>query len=226
MVETIQRMFVTLLSVALLAPAAFAEDADVANGEALFKTCVPCHGDTGGGLSLDDRDGVIYLAPSIAGLPQWYVDGQLIQFQKGERGAHAGDTQGLRMRPMSRALTVPGEPERSERLRVNVSAYIASLPTVAPPKTVDGDPERGKVLYTPCISCHGPEAQGNEAVKGPPLAHLNDWYVVNSLEKYKSGMRGGDQANQYGKIMRAMSMTLATDEAIRDVASYLRTLGN
>ena len=220
MVETMQRKFVTVLAIVALAPAAFAQEADLANGEALFKTCSPCHGDSGRGLTIDDRDGLIHLAPAIAGLPAWYVGSQLLKFQTGVRGAHPDDLEGLRMRPMSRALT-------GEEQRANVAAYVASLPVAALPSTVDGDPVKGKTLYTPCIACHGPEGQGNQALNGPPLTHMSDWYIVSSMEKFKTGQRGGDASKDpFAALMRPMAMTLTTDADVRDVAAYLRTLGN
>lgn len=220
MVEMIQRIFVTALWVAVVAPTALAQTANLEKGEALFKTCTPCHGSAGEGLTIPDRDGEIHLAPAIAGLPQWYVDVQLVKFKSGARGAHPQDMQGLRMRPMSRALF-------TDQDRVDVSAYVASLDGVTPPVTVDGDAARGKTLYTPCISCHGPEGQGNEAMKSPPLVNMSDWYVVSSMEKFKAGYRGYDASqDQSGVIMQAMANTLPTDQAVRDVAAYLRTLGN
>ena len=220
MVEMIQRIFVTALWVASVAPTALAQTADVVNGEALFKTCSPCHGSAGEGLSVPDRDGEIHLAPAIAGLPQWYVEAQLVKFQTGARGAHPEDMEGLRMRPMSRALT-------GDQQRVDVAAYVASLDGVTPPDTVDGDVARGKTLYTPCISCHGPEGQGNKAMNSPPLVNMSDWYVVSSMEKFKAGQRGGAASKDpTGALMRPMAMTLPTDQAVKDVAAYLRTLGN
>ena len=209
-----RRMFVTVALAALvIAPVSLAEGEDLARGEALFKTCVPCHGSDGGGNDYGK-------APTIAGLAQWYVEAQLLKFRSGARGAHPDDYQGLRMRPMSRAL-------RDEQSVTDVSAYIASLPPVVPEHTFEADAVKGKTLYTPCIACHGMEGQGNQALKGPPLTAISDWYLVESIGKFKSGLRGADpKKDPSGALMRPMAMTLADEQAIMDVVAYIRTLGN
>jgi cytochrome c oxidase subunit 2 len=196
-----------------LAPAVFAEGEDLARGEALYKTCTPCHGSAGEGTTLAN-------APSIAGLAQWYVESQLTKFQTGVRGAHPDDLDGLRMRPMSRALF-------GEQATKDVAAYVASMKPVASAHTVEGDADKGKTLYTPCIACHGPQGQGNPALNGSPLTNISDWYLVTAIEKFKNGQRGGDAAKDpTAALMRPMAMTLASDEAVRDVVAYIRTLGN
>ena len=210
--------FVAALAfVVSLGPAAFAEGEDLANGEAVFNTCVPCHGAVGQGTDLAS-------APAIAGLPQWYVEVQLDKFQNGARGAHPDDAEGLRMRPMSRSLM-----DRNGVLEAkvkDVAAYVASLPVVETPSTVEGDAEKGKALYTPCIACHGQAGQGSQPLGGPPLVGQSNWYLESSIHKFQSGVRGGDPSkDQSGAIMAAMSNTL-TDETIKDVIAYIRTLGN
>ena len=86
-------------------------------GEALFGTCVPCHGSDGAG---DQALG----APAIAGLPQWYITAQLQKYQASQRGANPFDTVGLRMKSMSMALDLEGDLE-------SVSEYVASMPGVS-----------------------------------------------------------------------------------------------
>lgn len=63
-------------------------------GRELFAACATCHGVQGEG-------NVSIQAPSIAALPAWYVEVQLLKFRTGARGAHPDDLEGLRMRPMS-----------------------------------------------------------------------------------------------------------------------------
>ncbi|MEE3332621.1 MAG: c-type cytochrome [Myxococcota bacterium] len=207
---------VALAFVVSLAPAAFAEGEDLANGEAVFNTCTPCHGAAGEGTDLAS-------APAIAGLPQWYVEVQLDKFQNGARGKHPDDVEGLRMRPMARSLM---DSKRFSAARVkDVAAYVASLPVVETPHTVEGNAENGKALYTPCIACHGQAGQGSQPLGGPPLVGQSDWYLESSIHKFQSGVRGGDPSkDQSGAIMAAMSNTL-TDDKIKDVIAYIRTLG-
>ena len=70
----------------------------VERGQALFDTCVPCHGANGQGNQ-------VLGAPAIAGLPQWYVEAQLEKYQTGWRGAHPMDTVGIRMKSMTSTST-------------------------------------------------------------------------------------------------------------------------
>lgn len=183
---------------------------DVARGEALFDTCVPCHGADGAG---SHRLG----APAIAGLPAWYVETQLANFKAGRRGYHAGDKTGLLMRPM--ASSVVGD----EDLRA-VAAYVASLPPVAPVDAGGGDAARGQTAYAVCLACHGADGMGNEQLKAPPIAHQADWYLVAQLEKFKNGQRGAGVGDVMGMQMRGMAATLPDDQAVRDVTAYIRTL--
>jgi cytochrome c553 len=190
---------------------------DLARGEVLYALCQQCHGADGAGNAMA-------LAPSIAGLPQWFVEAQLFKFREGGRGTHFDDLEGMRMRPMSMWLRRPDPPERPIDDITEVAAYVAAMPQASPEHTVHGDPEAGKAKYTPCIACHGVNGEGNEALKAPPLAGMSDWYQVRSLEKFKAGIRGTNPSNPQAMLMRPMSMTLADDQAIRDVVAYINTL--
>jgi cytochrome c553 len=198
-----------VLVVALPAAQAFAQDA--ARGKDLFALCAQCHGDRAEGNPET-------LAPSIAGLPQWFVVGQLQKFRSGGRGTHFDDISGMRMRPMSMWL-------RSDEDVANVAAYVASLPRVNPaPTLTGGDAESGKQKYMPCIACHGMNGEGNLNLNAPPLAGGSDWYLLTSLQKFKAGVRGTNPKDTTGMLMRPMSMTLADDQAMRDVLAYIATL--
>jgi cytochrome c553 len=76
----------------------------------------------------------------------------------------------------------------------------------------------------PCVACHGNDGAGNEAMKAPAIAGASDWYLLSSLQKFKAGIRGADPADQTGAIMRAMSSTLADEQAMRDVIAHIVTL--
>src|SRR5690606_24268695 len=111
---------------------------------------------------------------AIAGLPAWYVEAQLSKFEQGIRGTHPNDLAGMRMRPMAMALPGP------EDMKL-VAEHVAQLPKKKLETTVAGDPTRGKSLFAPCVACHGPAAKGNVATKAPPLAGLQDWYLLSQL---------------------------------------------
>lgn len=86
-----------------------------------------------------------------------------------------------------------------------------------------GDPVAGEELYANCVSCHGPEGQGNQQLNAPKLAGQDPWYLIHQLEKFKSGARGAHPEDTYGQQMRAMSNTLADRAAMTDVAAYIQT---
>jgi len=183
---------------------------DLQRGEELYGLCSQCHGPEGAGSRLA-------LAPAIAGLGGWYVTRQLQKFQAGIRGLHPNDVGGLRMYPMSLSLKDESDVD-------SVSAYVASLPPVRPaPELTGGDPARGKILWAPCVACHGADAQGNEQLGGPRL-HGSDWYLLTQLEHFKSGIRGSNPQDVQGALMRAMSNTLVDEQAMKDVLAYIQTL--
>jgi cytochrome c553 len=179
-------------------------------GSALYEGCVACHGSAGGGNA--DLG-----APPIAGLPAWYVTSQVQKFQTGLRGRHADDTEGLRMRAMSKQMM-------SEAETTAVSAYIASLPPVKnPARVTDGDKATGQAAYALCVPCHGAKGEGNEAVKAPPLAGQDDWYVAAQLRKFKAGIRGTVAGDPTGPIMQATSMAIPP-ENVNHLAAYVHSL--
>ena len=210
------RASVALLAVAFLAFAsasgsARADEQQLARGKQLFALCEQCHGSNAGGMHLS-------LAPSIAGMGEWYIHGQLNKFRDGQRASNFDDISGFRMRPMARWLHNEDDVKAA-------AAYVASLPPVRPaPTLTGGDPKVGAELYATCSGCHGAQAEGVEAVGGPALSHSSDWYLYSSLKNFKQGIRGSDPRDAQGAAMRGMSMLLADDQAIKDVIAYIMTL--
>jgi cytochrome c553 len=179
-------------------------------GKELFAACASCHGETGTGQAN-------IAAPNIAGLPAWYVEAQLVKYRSGVRGNHPEDLEGLRMRPMSRQMMDEAEVKA-------VSAYVASLPAVkSAPSVQGGDASAGAAAYATCLACHGDKGQGNQALNAPPLAGQYDWYLVNQLKKFKAGIRGANPADITGGQMRPMSMTLADEQAMKNVVAHIST---
>lgn len=187
-----------------------ASSQDLARGEQLYGLCTQCHGEAGEGNPMA-------LAPSIAGLGEWYVAAQLRNFKNGLRGTHPDDVGGLRMYPMSLSIATDED-------IAALAAYVASLPVPALEPTIQGDAAKGKEYYTPCTACHGPDGQGNQALNAPRLAGSSDWYLVESLKKFKAGIRGGNPGNANAVMMRGMALSLADDQAIRDVVAHIQTL--
>ena len=186
-------------------------DALMDRGEQLFDTCAPCHGDAGEG---DEVLG----APAIAGASRWYLATQIDKFKTGQRGYHYMDAEGLRMRPMSRALFAETRDIEA------VIEYVYSLPIPDPPATTEGgDAADGEEEYLLlCANCHGRDGRGLETLAAPSVLHLGDWYIASSLRKYRDGVRGAG-GDGFGANMRA-AMTGFTDERIDNVTAHIMTL--
>jgi len=146
-------------------------------GAHLFNYCAPCHGTDGHGNKK-------YGAPAIAGLSTWYLEAQLTKFKNGQRGAHAADVEGLRMRPMMRVL-------RGKKDISNVAKYVSAMRPAHPVATLNGNAQRGKQLYAlTCTACHGADARGNKELHAPSLIRSQDWYLLKQLHKFKNKVRG------------------------------------
>jgi cytochrome c oxidase subunit 2 len=181
-----------------------------ASGEEIFQLCESCHGEQGQGMAK-------FNAPSIAGLPKWYLEAQLHKFRTGVRGTHPADITGMQMRPMAMSF------HNDHDLRA-VAVYVANLPRPSSTVVGKGDAAKGQALYATCTACHGPDAAGNEQLKAPPLKNQADWYLLAQLKKFKSGHRGSNPADIEGAQMRPMAQTLADEQAMQDVVAHIMTL--
>ncbi len=184
---------------------------DAAKGQALFATCMACHG-------TDGRGNEALQAPQIAGQEPWYLSTQLRNFKNGVRGAHPQDVKGMQMRPMAMMLA-------DDQAIADVAAHVHGLQPGSGKITLGGDATKGQQLYTSCIACHGMDGKGNAALKAPSLAGQQDWYLARQLLNFRAGIRGAHQDDAAGALMRPMAATLADEVAIHDVAAYLATLG-
>jgi len=202
-------LLVPLVAAACIDPT---PDPGLDRGAALWDTCVPCHGTQGRG----DRE---LGAPAIAGLPQWYVESQLNAFTNNWRGAHPFDTVGIRMKSMVLSLDLEGDLE-------SVSEFVAGLPAAAPEDVFpEGDLSAGQSSYATCSTCHGPQGDGNEALRAPPIVHQSDWYLFEQLRKFKAGWRGAHPEDTWGNTMRQGSGVMTLDnQAMLNVVSYIETL--
>lgn len=180
-------------------------------GAELYAACAACHGEKAqGNASLG--------APPIAALPEWYVLAQLTKFRSGARGAHPDDLEGLRMRPMARQLL-------SEAELVAVAQHVSAQARPPQPATLTGgDAAAGAAAFGVCLACHGPQGQGNQAMNAPPLAGQADWYMLAQLKKFKAGVRGANPLDVSGGTMRPMSLTLADEQAMKNVIAHILTL--
>lgn len=178
-------------------------------GKDLFKLCTYCHGMNGEGNQK-------VAAPSIAGLPEWYVRRQLDKFHNAVRGGNSKDLGGLRMRPMAKTLDPQTDFEA-------VAKYVSSMPRPKLPNTVVGRPFKGEQSYQPCAACHGDKGQGNEVLNAPPLAGASDWYLETQLHNFKAMIRGGDPSKDPTGSQMVPMASMLDDEGMKNVVSYINS---
>jgi cytochrome c oxidase subunit II len=184
--------------------------ADAVMGKALFQTCATCHGNAGEGNET-------LQAPGLTNSESWYLERQLKHFQNDIRGYSLEDSIGRQMAAMAKNL------KDSLEIR-NVIAYINTLPDIKPLKLVEGDISKGKRVYeTVCGSCHGPSGKGNELMSAPGLQGLDDWYIQNQVEKFRSGLRGNHSKDNYGAQMVQMMALVKDEQSVADVIAYIRS---
>ena len=87
-----------------------------------------------------------------------------------------------------------------------------------------GDPIAGKASYATCAACHGQQGEGNLAMNSPNLAILQPWYITRQINHFKDGIRGANEADEFGRQMAPMANMLMDESAIRNVAAYIGTL--
>lgn len=171
--------------------------------------CTTCHGAEGiGNIAVE--------APRLAGMEAWYLKRQLENFRAGIRGAHQQDTQGIAMRPMAAKLT--------DESIADIVSWVGEWEYLPAAATIEGNVNQGRTAYQTCATCHGANAEGNEALGAPALAGQNDWYMITQLRNFRAGFRGSHPEDTYGSQMLAMSKSLRDDQAVINVVSYINTL--
>ena len=109
-------------------------------------------------------------------------------------------------------------------MRLSTALFSALMLSLAGHAFGAGDVAAGKAAYATCIACHGANAEGNKAMNAPRLTHLEPVYIIAQLQKFKSGIRGGSDDSAPAQQMAGMAGTLADDQAVLNVATYIATL--
>jgi len=169
-------------------------------------SCQACHG---------VENQLASKAPALAGQQQQYLNKQLVQFQSGERGGTAKDSQGQIMAAMAKSLSASDIEQ--------LSAYFSALPP-QPPAVTQGDAallDKGRRIYIgSCGACHGNKAQGNVELKAPALQLLSRDYLLLQLRHFQTGVRGSSATDKPGRQMAMMSRTLSEGDA-QAVVAYI-----
>ena len=174
----------------------------------LYASCAACHGMNGEGNPATK-------APALAGQDSLYLVRQIANLKHGKRVSTEPLAAG--MLPM---LAMVKDEEIEDLVK-----HIQTLKPASIAHTEKGDAAKGKALYTVCGTCHGLKAEGNPALKGPKLTGLQDWYIVSQLKAFKDGKRGADATKEpEGALMAPMSKMLPDEQAMKDIAEYIKTL--
>lgn len=186
--------------------------ADVAAGKSSYATCMACHGANGEGNAAMN-------GPRLTYLETVYVVAQLQKFKAGIRGGADASSTAQQMAGMAGTLA-------DDEAVMNVAAYIDTLDAPANAPTLEGDAANGADHYNQfCGACHGATADGNVALNSPRLAGGDDWYLLAQLQAFKAGTRGAHPEDKTGRQMRAMANLLADEKTMRDVVSFINSIG-
>ncbi len=197
-----------LILAALLAPAAFAQAAELPDvdltraTEIVAERCSLCHGMDGESSTMNH--------PKLAGQHYQYIAKQLADFQSGKR---TSDTMGSMVTDLT--------PE--EMLALGV--YFEKKPARSRRALDEGLNAVGKFIFdrgneysgvASCASCHGEKGHGTD--KLPRLAGQNARYLETQLESFNSRARTNDNA-----IMHTVASKL-TELETKAVSVYISTL--
>lgn len=180
------------------------------HGAQVYQTCLSCHGADAGGTRAQNT-------PRLAGQHDWYLARQLQNMKKGLRGYDPRSAYTALMRGI--ALTL------SDQDIEDVVAYIGTLEASSSPATVAGDLVAGKELFQRCKLCHGSDGRGWMGTRTPNLNIQHDWYLLRQLENYRLDYRGTHPDDNYGGRMWAIARTMESEQALKDVVAYVKSLG-
>jgi cytochrome c oxidase subunit 2 len=88
---------------------------NVAKGKEIYAICAVCHGDDGKGIEL-------LSAPRVAGIPDWYLERQIRNFDKEIRGTHPEDIFGRQMGVIQKLML------ENDQAILDVVTFVNTLP--------------------------------------------------------------------------------------------------
>ncbi|MDG0964586.1 MAG: cytochrome c, partial [Opitutales bacterium] len=84
------------------------------------------------------------------------------------------------------------------------------------PFVVVSDSQRGETLVAECMLCHS----NKEAQRGPILHGMEMWYLMDQLEKFRSGVRGKLASNRSEYLMGVGARKIKDDFELAYVANW------
>lgn len=181
---------------------------DSKKGKTLFKNfCSSCHGAKGEGYTVAGPGPGI----GLAGFLNQASDDFILQTLKHGRT-------GTAMRSFIGAVGLGNLTIKDAK---DIIAHLRTLGGISK-EVVSSHP--GASHYNFCVSCHGVNAEGNFSLKAPRLGGFTKDYIVTQLKKFKAGARGYHKKDISGATMKNMAMLVKDEEAMKLLASYIKTL--
>jgi cytochrome c oxidase subunit 2 len=158
-----------------------------------FRYCLVCHGTD---LHGNDTIG----AANLSILPDWYVARQLKGFRQGWRGMDRQDKIAQEMMAVAAAMKADAIDK--------AATFVADTPARRGTPATDIDDATAQAETGLCQTCHGERLQGNQTTGAPPLAGQSAAYLLRQLIAFRSGSRGKQADDTYGKQMRGIALGL------------------
>jgi cytochrome c553/uncharacterized protein (DUF302 family) len=167
----------SMLPLLLLILPIASQAANLANGEAINKTCALCHGTFGQGTP-----GM--LSPRIAGMQKDYLVKAIHEYIDGKR-----------VNPLM--VQTSGLDKMTKEDVEDVAAYLAAIDLTEDARfdvsQSGGDSSKGEEIFMDeCKSCHGSDGFGKEKKKAPALAGQHHEYLYSTIKLYQSDNRVHD----------------------------------
>ena len=169
-------------------------------------SCKACHGANGEGL----------VGPNLTILSDDYLKKQYDDIMTGKRKSDLATT----MVTTIQAAQKGRDKAMAEKEVQAALDYIKGLPHAKSPTENLGDAAKGQASYAMCLACHGPNGQGNPALKAPAIGGQKEKYTFDQVMAIKSGAR---VTIPEGLAMKAVTAAL-TEQQIKDIAAYVNTL--
>jgi cytochrome c553 len=176
---------------------------DEARGRELFEACAACHGPDGGGTS----NGSV---PRIAGQHYRVLVRQVLDFRRGARWD-------MRMEDVATSHEII--PELQDI--ADVASYVSRLTRDGTRGVGDGlNVEKGAAIYAAgCGSCHGKNAEGDDASGVPRLSGQHSGYLARQIYDAVDGRRPPLAASHRKRFVKL------DFQEVQGLADYLARLG-
>lgn len=176
---------------------------DASHGAELFEQCMSCHGPNGGG----EVNGSV---PRIAGQHYRVLARQIVDFRNGRRWD-------FRMEGVATSHAVM--PELQDI--ADVAWYVSTLERDGARGVGDGQHlEKGAAIYgAQCASCHGLQAEGNDAKEIPRLSGQHAAYLARQIYDAVDGRRP-PLSKTHGKTFKPLVF-----EEVLGLTDYLSRIG-